>query len=95
MDIHVAYISVGSNLGDKLGHCRRGVEALAADGRVRILAQSRVYRTEPVDYTDQDWFINGVIKIGTDLGPLALLAGPDRTRRPLRAEGARLGHPAV
>jgi 2-amino-4-hydroxy-6-hydroxymethyldihydropteridine diphosphokinase len=74
VDIHIAYISVGSNLGDKLGHCRRGVEALAADGRVRILAQSRVYRTEPVDYADQDWFINLVIKIGTDFDPLPLLA---------------------
>ena len=74
MDTHIAYISVGSNLGDKLGYCRRGVEALAADGCVRILAQSRVYRTEPVDYTDQDWFINRVVKIGTDLGPLPLLA---------------------
>jgi 2-amino-4-hydroxy-6-hydroxymethyldihydropteridine diphosphokinase len=74
VDIHIAYISVGSNLGDKLGNCRRGVEALAAAGRVRILAQSRVYRTAPVDYTDQDWFINRVIKIGTDLGPLPLLA---------------------
>ena len=73
MDIHIAYISVGSNLGDKLGNCLRGVEALAADGRVRILAQSRVYRTAPVDYTDQDWFINRVIKIGTDIGPLPLL----------------------
>jgi 2-amino-4-hydroxy-6-hydroxymethyldihydropteridine diphosphokinase len=70
----IAYISVGSNLGDKLGNCRRGVEALAADGRVRILAQSRIYRTAPVDYTDQDWFINYVIKIETDLGPLPLLA---------------------
>jgi len=74
VEIHIAYISVGSNLGDKLGHCRRGVAALAADGRVRILAQSRVYRTEPVDYTDQDWFINRVIKIGTDFAPLLLLA---------------------
>jgi 2-amino-4-hydroxy-6-hydroxymethyldihydropteridine diphosphokinase len=72
-DNHVAFISVGSNLGDKLGNCRRGVEALASDGRVRILAQSRVYRTEPVDYTDQGWFINRVVKIGTDLGPLPLL----------------------
>ena len=73
VDIHIAYVSVGSNLGDKLGYCRRGVGALAADGRVRILAQSRLYRTEPVDYTDQEWFINRVIKIGTDLDPLPLM----------------------
>jgi 2-amino-4-hydroxy-6-hydroxymethyldihydropteridine diphosphokinase len=74
VDIHIAYISVGSTLGDKLEYCRRGVEALAADGSVRILARSRIYRTEPVGYTDQDWFINRVIKVETGLGPLALLA---------------------
>ncbi|MBW1838283.1 MAG: 2-amino-4-hydroxy-6-hydroxymethyldihydropteridine diphosphokinase [Deltaproteobacteria bacterium] len=32
-----------------------------------------VYKTEPVDYKDQDWFINFVIQIGTSLDPFALL----------------------
>ena len=54
-------------------NCRRGVEALAADGARADPRPSRVYRTAPVDYTDQDWFVNRVIKVETDLDPLALL----------------------
>jgi 2-amino-4-hydroxy-6-hydroxymethyldihydropteridine diphosphokinase len=50
------------------------VEALAAGGDIRITGRSRMYRTEPVDVTDQDWFVNGVIRIETGLDPLELLA---------------------
>lgn len=70
--LHTAYISVGSNLGDKLENCRRGVEALVAGGEVRITGQSRIYKTEPVDFTEQDWFINSVIRVETRLEPLEL-----------------------
>jgi 2-amino-4-hydroxy-6-hydroxymethyldihydropteridine diphosphokinase len=71
--LHTAYICVGSNLGDKLENCRRGVEALVSGGEVRITGQSRIYKTEPVDFTEQDWFVNSVIRIETRLEPLELL----------------------
>lgn len=71
--LHTAYISVGSNLGDKLENCRRGVEALVSGGEVRITGQSRNYTTEPVDFTEQDWFINSVIRVETRLEPFELL----------------------
>ncbi len=85
-----AYISVGSNLGDKLVNCQRGVSSLTAHG-CQIIAQSGIYRTEPVDYLDQDWFINFVVQIETRLEPLQLLdaihaiqhesgRGPDKIR---------------
>jgi 2-amino-4-hydroxy-6-hydroxymethyldihydropteridine diphosphokinase len=70
---HVAYISVGSNMGDRVQNCLRGVEALTEDGNSRILAQSRIYTTEPVDYKDQDWFINMMIKLETADDPFQLL----------------------
>jgi len=70
---HTAYICVGSNLGDKLANCRRGVAELTHDAASRLVAQSPVYRTEPVDFTDQDWFVNFVVKIKTGLTPMALL----------------------
>lgn len=69
----IAYLSVGSNLGDKLRNCRQALEALAEDGAVRIQARSRVYRTQPVDYAEQEWFINQVVRVETELAPLALL----------------------
>ncbi|MFH2046475.1 MAG: 2-amino-4-hydroxy-6-hydroxymethyldihydropteridine diphosphokinase [Pseudomonadota bacterium] len=73
MKKHTAYISVGSNIGDKLLNCKQGVEALADSGYVTISAWSHFYKTSPVDYKDQDWFINAVVKIETDLKPSELL----------------------
>jgi 2-amino-4-hydroxy-6-hydroxymethyldihydropteridine diphosphokinase len=71
--LHTAYISVGSNIGDKIENCRRGLEALVSGGEVRITGQSRTYATEPVDFAEQDWFINCVIRVETPLAPSKLL----------------------
>ncbi len=70
---HTAYISIGSNLGDKLENCRSGIAALAGSGTSRLVDQAQIYRTEPVDYKDQDWFVNTVVKIQTRLDPIGLL----------------------
>ena len=70
--LHNAYISVGSNLGNKLENCRQGIQSLT-EHNVRIVAQSNLYQTEPVDYKDQGWFINFAVKIETDLDPFQLM----------------------
>ena len=70
---HTAYICVGSNLGNKLENCRQGVAELTRGKTSRLMEQSPVYQTEPVDYKDQNWFVNYVVKIETVLEPLALL----------------------
>ena len=72
-DRHIVYISVGSNMGDRLQNCRQGITALSRFGEFRIIAQSRIYMTEPVDYEDQDWFINMVVKLETTHDPFELL----------------------
>lgn len=72
--LHTAYVGVGSNLGEKAANSLNGIAALAADGRCRVLKQSKLYQTEPVDYLDQDWFVNAAVKIETDLDPFQLLA---------------------
>jgi len=71
---HTAYISVGSNLGNKIENCRKGIAALTRSAKTRLVDQSSIYRTEPVGYLDQDWFVNYVVKIETESDPLALLA---------------------
>ena len=73
MEKHTAYISVGSNIGDKLLNCQKGISALTNSGRSVIIGQSNFYKTEAVDYTDQDWFVNSAVKIETSLGPFQLL----------------------
>ncbi|MBN1930026.1 MAG: 2-amino-4-hydroxy-6-hydroxymethyldihydropteridine diphosphokinase [Desulfobacterales bacterium] len=73
MEIHTAYISVGSNIGKKLSNCQNAVCALVTSGKNKIKGISRYYITEPVDYENQDWFVNLVIKIETILDPFQLL----------------------
>ena len=74
MFAHTAFVGVGSNLGQKRDNCLGGIAALTSGGHSRLLNQSRLYRTEPVDYLDQDWFVNCVVKIETRLYPFELLA---------------------
>ena len=65
---------MGSNLGDPLENCRRGIAAVDDNRHATVLAVSRFYRTAPVDFTDQAWFVNAAVKIATRLPPLELLA---------------------
>jgi len=73
MDIHTAYIGAGSNMGDKLLNCKNGISALTTTPNVVEKEWSRFYKTEPVDYKNQDWFINVVVKVETTLAPFELL----------------------
>jgi 2-amino-4-hydroxy-6-hydroxymethyldihydropteridine diphosphokinase len=73
MTEHFVYISVGSNLGDPMQNCCKGMGALCEDGTVELIARSPLYKTQPVDYTDQSWFTNAVVFVRTRLSPQALL----------------------
>jgi 2-amino-4-hydroxy-6-hydroxymethyldihydropteridine diphosphokinase len=68
----IAYIGLGSNMGDKLGICRRAVEMLGKAGH--LIKVSSFYCTEPVGYANQEDFVNAVAEIETALSPAALLA---------------------
>lgn len=70
---HTVYISVGSNMGDKLANCKSGIRSLTSSGGNLLEKVSGFYRTEPVDFRDQDWFVNAAVRIATSLGPMALL----------------------
>jgi 2-amino-4-hydroxy-6-hydroxymethyldihydropteridine diphosphokinase len=67
-----AYISLGSNLGDRAENISRAVRALAARG-VRVTRQSLLYETEPVDVRDGGWFLNGVVQAETQMKPQQLM----------------------
>jgi 2-amino-4-hydroxy-6-hydroxymethyldihydropteridine diphosphokinase len=68
----VAYIGIGSNVGDKAANCMRAIESLAEAGR--IIAVSSLYYTEPVGFKAQEDFINAVVALDTDRPPVELLA---------------------
>jgi 2-amino-4-hydroxy-6-hydroxymethyldihydropteridine diphosphokinase len=68
-----ALIGIGSNVGDKAGNIRRAVALLCADGAVRLVRLSRLFRSEPWGILDQDWFVNGAASVATDVPPRELL----------------------
>ena len=74
MSTHRAVVAIGSNLGDKLAHLHRGLSLLESSGAGRIIARSRFFRTRPVDFLDQDWFVNAAVVLETPLAPRLLLA---------------------
>ena len=67
------FISIGSNIGEKYKNCLRGIEYLNQLETTSVIKVSYFYKTEPVDYTDQDWFVNAVVKINTMLEPVSLM----------------------
>ena len=61
-----AYLGLGSNLGDRLGHLAGALGGLAADDRIRVVAVSPVYETSPVGGPAQPDYLNAVVALDTD-----------------------------
>jgi 2-amino-4-hydroxy-6-hydroxymethyldihydropteridine diphosphokinase len=70
--MNTAYLSLGSNLGDRAGNIQRAIDALESRG-VHVKRQSSLYETEPVDVLNQDWFLNCVVQAETNLLPRQLM----------------------
>lgn len=66
------YISVGSNMGDRLAHLRYAAAALAKHG-IRLLAKSNIYETIPWGNKEQDLFLNAAFSVEWDGNPENLL----------------------
>ena len=60
-------------MGDKVRRCEDAISEILKVDRHTLLAKSSFYKTRPVGYTRQDWFVNGVIKIETELEASDLL----------------------
>ncbi len=72
-DHQVAYLSLGSNLGDRAANLLRAISALV-DGGLGLAGASSIYETDPVDFPDQPSFLNLAIAVtGDDLEPFTLL----------------------
>ena len=69
----IAYLGIGSNVGDRLAFCRRAVDELRSADGIEVLDVSSLYETSPVGGPPQRSFINLVVKIDTSLEPRALL----------------------
>jgi 2-amino-4-hydroxy-6-hydroxymethyldihydropteridine diphosphokinase len=68
---NLAYLSLGSNVGDRELALRDAIARLETAGR--ILAVSSFYETEPVEFTDQAWFLNCAVALETGATPMELM----------------------
>jgi 2-amino-4-hydroxy-6-hydroxymethyldihydropteridine diphosphokinase len=69
---NLAYLSLGSNVGDREHNLRDAIARLGTKGR--IVSVSSFYETEPVEFTDQAWFLNCALALESTLTPEQLLA---------------------
>jgi len=72
-----AFLSLGSNLGDRSAHLRRAVDQLRAGSSPSVTAVSRVYETDPVGGPDdQGAFLNLVVELAVprEIDPYRILA---------------------
>ncbi len=69
----IAYLCLGSNIGDKIGYLQQAVKLLTATGMVTVVRSSAFYETEPWGNKNLDWFVNAVIEVKTKLSPRELL----------------------
>ena len=67
-----AFLSLGSNLGDRLANLQQAVDRLARTEGIRVVRASRVYETDPVGPPQPD-YLNAVVEVETILLPRSLL----------------------
>jgi 2-amino-4-hydroxy-6-hydroxymethyldihydropteridine diphosphokinase len=90
LSIAIAFVGVGSNLGDRQALIEKALDWLGRDPAVQILRRSALYETEPVGLRDQPLFLNAVVQISTGRTPRDLLTLVQSIERRL---GRRQGIP--
>jgi 2-amino-4-hydroxy-6-hydroxymethyldihydropteridine diphosphokinase len=68
---NLVYLSLGSNVGDCAENLKTAIDHLRVLGKV--VAVSSFYETEPVEFTDQPWFLNCAVALDTRKTPSELL----------------------
>lgn len=68
----IAYIGIGSNVGDRVSFCRRAVAALDAAAGVVVEARSSLYETSPIG-PPQRSYVNMVVRVRTELDARSLM----------------------
>jgi 2-amino-4-hydroxy-6-hydroxymethyldihydropteridine diphosphokinase len=89
---NLAYLSLGSNVGDREVQLRDALARMGAVGQV--VALSSFYETEPVEFTSQPWFLNCAILLETTQSPRQLMSAildieQEMGRRRVQKQGPR------
>ena len=76
----IAYLGLGSNLGDRSANLAEAITRLAGES-LRVLRASSLWETEPRDFLDQPWFLNQVLEVESALLPRQLFQRIQRVER--------------
>jgi len=71
--MNISYIAMGSNQGNRARYLEQAVQQIREHDKITVEKESSIYETDPVGYTEQDKFLNMVIKVKTILDPVDLL----------------------
>ena len=71
-DMEISYLMLGGNVGDRMDYLYQSIDLLRRDAG-QIVAMSAIYESEPWGFDHQQWFLNQVVVVETDLSPLLLL----------------------
>jgi len=69
----IVYLSLGSNMGDRIGYVQQATSLLSAVEGISIIRTSAFYETEPWNMNSDIWFVNAVVEIKTKMSPHDLL----------------------
>lgn len=69
----IVYVALGANLGDPLQQAENAIAAIEQIPQTSVIKISPFYRSKPLGPQDQPDYLNAVIKIISELSPLALL----------------------
>ncbi|MBO6273288.1 2-amino-4-hydroxy-6-hydroxymethyldihydropteridine diphosphokinase [bacterium] len=69
----LAYLGLGSNLGDRVGFVQQATSLLGGDEKIKIVSTSSFYETEPWGFKTDNWFVNAAIIVSTTYYPEELL----------------------
>ncbi|MBI4945666.1 MAG: 2-amino-4-hydroxy-6-hydroxymethyldihydropteridine diphosphokinase, partial [Bacteroidetes bacterium] len=87
----IAYIGIGSNLGNREENCKKAISLLEQNG-IKVTKRSSFYETEPWGVKDQPKFINMAVEVETHLKPEELLKTIKKIEKDLgRGESMRWG----
>ncbi len=84
-----AYLSLGTNVGNRLQNLRRALELLGDEPRISVEKKSSVYETAPVGGPAQPDFYNMAVEISTELPPERLLDVAKTIERKLGRKSGR------
>ncbi|MCM3218076.1 2-amino-4-hydroxy-6-hydroxymethyldihydropteridine diphosphokinase [Niallia taxi] len=70
---NTAYLSLGSNIGERLQNLREAVLMLEKNESIEVVSVSSIYETDPVGFEEQEMFLNIAVQVRTSLSPFDLL----------------------